>query len=188
MSDEPSSTLSRDYRGHKITFAPSDLKFHVTGPDFDMYKPEFCTFDSFDFARIRIDTEVEAAQRLKAKNLKFEETVVTEDGEVKVITGINRGTAVIKDIETRYVYPNVEWVVKATQRLKQLNKEKEALEESLRSLRIPSSRGYGRINASDYADKLLSLSTSINEKRELALTSAPADTADVIQISTNQRT
>jgi hypothetical protein len=171
----PVTILHRDYKAHKIEFSPTDLKFHVSGPEFDMYKAEYCTFASFDEARAKIDTETEAAVRLKAKNLKFSETIVTEDGEVKTITGINRGTATISGIETRYVYPNVEWIIASVRRYRQLIKEQETIHETLRGLQIASSRGYGRIDASDYPEKLLSLSKMINEKRELALANPPAE-------------
>lgn len=72
--------LSRNYRGHKIEFSPSDLKFHVTGPEFDIYKAEYCIFPSFDEARVKVDHEVEGAEKLKAQNIKFKETVLDSNG------------------------------------------------------------------------------------------------------------
>lgn len=180
MSDETKAPnapnpLARQYRGHEISVSLSDLKFHITGPEFDQYKAEFCTFNSFDEARAKIDTEVEGAQKLRAQNLKFRETVLDKFGIAHLILSINRGTGKITGLDGDYVYPNVTWVAEDLKRAREIRLELNTIENRISPLKIQISRGYGRIDVGDYPERLESLSRTINEKLELANQSIPAN-------------
>ena len=154
MPDETNPTLSREYRGHHITFAPGDLKFHIT---------DFCS--SF--------IEVEDAIKARAKNVVLDEIVLNESGERIRITAINRQTGQIKEVNDKYIYPNLTWVADALKRMNHLNTEAKELYNLLSSLQISSQRVHGRISTDDYGLRVDRLRQTINEKLELAKQNDP---------------
>jgi hypothetical protein len=189
MSDNTDNTititnLTREYNNHTITLSPNDLKFHVSGPEFEKLKPEYCTFPSFEDARAKIDTDVQAAQRLAAKNIKFNSSLLSEEGEIILITGINRNTSMINNDLGRSLYPNVSWLQNDLLRKKEIKKELNQIEERISKFAISNQRGYGRMSADEYPLKLVKLQETINEQTERAIDATPKD--NVIEIKTNQ--
>ena len=169
MTDE-TSTLSRNYRQHKIEFSPADLKFHVTGPEFEKLKETCCIFPSFDEAKISIDKAADA------KNFKFNATVIDEDGSQQTITGISRTTGSIVGATGRSVYPNLDWIATDLQRRTQIQEEMNQIDKKLHGLDVSIQRAYGRIDADEYPRKLDALTISLNEKLELAKTREASQT------------
>jgi hypothetical protein len=178
MTDE-TNPLSRTYHNHKIEFHPSDLKFHVSGPEFEHFKESYCTFPSFDEARSQIDKLVDDAAKFKAQNSKFEARVCDEHGNLTTITGINRSTGRIQGVDTRYIYPDVEWVVTDLRRYDVLWTELKQIENRISPLRINTGQTSSRIAADDYPRRLEALSKSLNEKLELAKQQTPAEIVEL---------
>lgn len=183
MSDKESTPLYREYRRHKIEFSLSDLKFHVTGPEFEKLKTEYCIFPSFDEARVRIDKEADDSLRMKAKNLQFDETVLTENGDEATITKINRNDGNINGIEGHFIYPNIPWVAAALKRKIALRAELNEIESRISDLNISISRSYGRISADEYLKKVEYLLEAISKKREQALQNVPANNLTELKIA-----
>lgn len=167
IESKTSNLVSRTYRGHTIEFHPPDLRFHVLGPEF---KSKSLSFPSFDEARAKVDIEVDSTERVRAKNIKFSETILTEDGERQEITAIDRRDAILKGVSGKYVYPNLDVVASVLARKSELQKELNKLNRFLETIHIATVRGYSRIDPEDYPKKIKALQTEINEKTELART------------------
>jgi hypothetical protein len=181
MSDTQSNNpLSRNYRNHKIDFNPDDLKFHVSGPEFEQYKEHYCTFPSYDEAKAKIDSEVSATEKITIQNIVFEEHIVDQKGQILTITRIDRRTGDIANIDTQYFFPNVPWLRTTIQRATELKKEFTELETQLSKYRIHKSRYHSRIDADDYPRRIKSLQDEITNKRELAEQNDPAKNSNVV--------
>ncbi len=165
----PGPVLHREYRGHRIEFQPTSLKFFVTGPEFESFSLGARTFASFDESRARIDHEVEDAQALRAKKVKLNAEVYDESGELHSVTRINRTSGLIHDLSGRSCYPNVPWIGEALQRRRALRTELNALEDSLSEVSVSVQRAYGRISADEYPGYAARLEADLTAAKDKAL-------------------
>lgn len=168
QTPEPSS-IFRTYLNHKIELT-STLEFRVSGPQFEHLKDHYCTFPSLNEAKIKIDDEVNAAIKIRAQNIKFKETILTETGEPKTITGISRVTGRLNgtEINERYVFPNLPNIRELLVKKDKLSRELDTLDDRLRKFQIYIQRTHRRIDPHRYAEFIENLQTEINQKRELA--------------------
>jgi len=184
MSDQQPDPNTKPYRGHQIRLQ-SDWTFRVTGPEFDESKYNI-TFSSLRTAREEIEKRVADAERIAAKNLTFSAVVYDELGNREEITRINRqsgnlaGATSAGSIETKYVYPRVDWIVESLRRRRQIQKELDQIDTALRDVRISVSRAFsGRISADEYPNKILAFQRELNEATEKAKKlTTPAEVTD----------
>lgn len=184
MSENPTelNQLVRTYRNHTITFDPSDMRFHVSGPEFEQYKEIYCTFPSFEDTKTRIDIEVNAAEKIALQNLQFEHRVVDEHGKIITITRIDRRSGDVSGVDTKYLFPNIMWLRLAIEKATALKQEYNALEDSITQYRIAKSRSYNRIDAEEYSRRIKSLQDEITKKTELAQANDPATSSNVVNL------
>lgn len=176
--------LIRTFRNHTITFDPHDMKFHVSGPEFEQYKDTYCTFSSFAEAQAKITAEVSEAEKLALQNIVFEQRVVDENGQIHTITRIDRRSGDVAGIDTRYLFPNVMWLRLSIQKANALKREYNALENTIFQYRISKSRYHARIDAEDYPRRIKSLADEITKKTELAQANDPANSSNVTVLKT----
>lgn len=166
--DREITKFSRSFRNHTITFDATDMRFHVSGPEFEQYKEEYCRFDSFALAQEKITNEIEANNRLRAKNIKLQEVVYDQHGNLKTITAIHRGTGNIQGIEGRVIYPNVEWIGESLKSHARLRKALNEIDDQVEKFAITVQRGYGKLSAEDYPSKILQLQDHLKKGAEAA--------------------
>lgn len=155
----------KTHRHHTITLE-QDWQFSVSGPEFDESKYSV-RFKSYEAAIAEINKRVEDSERLAAKNVKLDARVSDKNGNIVSITRINRQNGELHGVNAD-VYPAVLWVREALREYSELQKRMLELRQRLVKLEISKSRGYGRIDADDYARVVTQFQRELEEKQQLA--------------------
>lgn len=165
MTEQP-QTNEKPYRNHKIILK-DNWEFAVEGPEFDDSKYKI-RFASYQAAREEIDKRVKDTEMLAAKNVKLDVKVSNAHGNIVLVTRINRQSGDLAGVTTKYVYPPVLWIRESLFRLDKLTSEAEQIRRSLKEFEISSSRGYGRIDADEYARIVMNFQRELDEATKKA--------------------
>lgn len=166
MTNETQNQLekpTRQHRGHKIILQ-NNWQFTVEGPEFENERYTI-NFKSLEAAIEEINKRSDVSAAIEARNLKISERVIGEDGKVYNIDRIDRRTCNLRGVPetTKYVYPNTLWISLALNEIVKLRTRIKEIDEQLYKVRISNSRGFGSIDADDYARKLEALKKDISE-------------------------
>lgn len=162
-----------EHNEHKVTLT-SGFMFAVTGPAFD--RPE--EYESAAKAIEAIDRRMKARERQQQARARISIEAVDDTGAPCTIRGINANTSHLLGVPDgrngpRDVFPPVPWLVAKIKRWRELQREVLRFRDEIDEYRVMARRGYGRLNAEEYDQKLKFFEEEFERKSAAAKANDP---------------